>query len=908
MPLGNNTRLGPYEVLSPIGAGGMGEVYRAKDSKLGREVALKVLPEAFSRDTDRMARFQREAKVLASLNHTNIATIHGLEDSGNTHALVMELVEGPTLADRIRAGPIPMEEALRIAKQICDALEYAHEHGIVHRDLKPANVKVTADDAVKVLDFGLAKAIEGDAASADIATSPTMSRMATMAGVLLGTAAYMSPEQAKGKPVDRRADIWAFGCVLYEMLTGKMAFSGETVTDTLAAVVTRDPDWTQLPAATPVRIRVLLQRCLQKDPKQRLRDIGDARISLEEVLSGAQDPASAATAERPGRRWLLWIVGGVAGVFVLATALLAFLYFRQKQPAVQSMRFEIPMPDKTTFTGGAPSVSPDGHKLALVLAGADGRSRLWVRSLDTLEMRPLEGTEGANGYPFWSPDSGSVAFSAGGKLLKIDISGGPPQGLCESSSGVMLGGEWLPDHRILFSDTGQLMQVADWGGTPSRIGPAGAGAFPALLPDGKHLIFVMGPPGSENAGIYVGSLDSKPSDQPPKRLLADTSEVYYEDSSDRNLGYLTFLRAALTGGAAGTLMGVSFDTRRLEIVGEPFPIAEKVTSFSASPTGVLVYWAGSTSVSGPARGIIQGRLTWFDRTGKVLGPIGDPGAYRTVAISPDAKRVAFERADPQNFAHHDIWLYDVARGVTTRFTFTSGWDGNPVWSPDGSRIAFGEETTGIFDIYQKTSNLAGEEELLFKSEFHKVPSSWSPDGRFLLFFNPAGATTHVWVLPLDGTAASRKPFPMEQSEFSQAVARFSPDGHWIAYVSNESGRGEVYVRPFDAAAATGAAPTAGTAITGKWMVSNDGGAVPLWRGDGKEMFYLSPDGIAMAVDVKTSGIFQAGIPKPLFKVPSGIVYWDVTSDGKRFLMPAPSAGNSSAPLTVVLNWPAALKK
>jgi serine/threonine protein kinase/Tol biopolymer transport system component len=907
MPLEKNTRLGPYEILAPIGAGGMGEVYRARDSKLGRDVALKVLPDAFARDTDRMARFQREAKVLASLNHTNIAAIHGLEDSGKTHALVMELVEGPTLADRIRLGPIPMDEALQIAKQIADALEYAHEHGIVHRDLKPANIKVTNDDAVKILDFGLAKAIEGDAASADLANSPTMSRMATMAGVLLGTAAYMSPEQAKGKPVDRRADIWAFGCVLYEMLTGKMAFRGETVTDTLAAVIKEEPDWTQLPAATPVRIRVLLQRCLQKDPKQRLRDIGDARISLEEVLSGAQDPASVAPTAKPARRWLLWIVGGVAGVFVVATALLAFLYFRQKPSATQSMRFEIPLPDKTTFTGGAPSVSPDGHKVAFILTGADGQSRLWIRSLDTLEVRPLEGTEGANGWPFWSPDSSSLAFQLRDKLLKVDISGGPPQVLCESSTVVVLGGTWLPDHRILFSSTGQLMQVADWGGVASRIGPTGTAAFPTLLPDGHHFLYAVGPPGVANSGIYIGSLDAKPGDPPPKKLLPDTSAVVLAPSPDRNLEDMLFLRGSTTGGSKGTLMAVPFDPRQLALAGEPIPIAEQVTSFSATPTGVLVYWSGSTVTAGPSRGNIQGQLTWFDRTGKVLGAIGDPGLYRTLAISPDGKRIAFERADPENFTHHDIWLYDSVRGVTTRFTFYSGWDGNPVWSPDGSHIAFGGEKpdTGIFNLYQKTSDLAGEEELLFKSEVHKIPSSWSPDGRFLLFFNPTGAT-HVWVLPLDGTAANRKPFQLEQSAFMQAVGRFSPDGHWIAYDSNESGKDEIYVRPFDAAFAAG--PSSSTMITGKWMVSKDGGTVPLWRGDGKELFYLSPNGMAMAIDVNTAGLFQAGIPKPLFKVPSGVVYWDVTSDGKRFLMPAASVSSASAPFTVVLNWQAGLKK
>ena len=406
MTLAVGTKLGPYEILAAIGAGGMGEVYRARDAKLGRDVALKVLPEAFARDAERMARFQREAKVLASLDHPNIASIYGLEDSSSTHALVMQLVEGPTLADRIKQGPIPVDEALRIAKQICEALEYAHERGIVHRDLKPANMKVTNDDAVKILDFGLAKALEGDASSIDISTSPTISRLATQAGVLLGTAAYMSPEQAKGKSVDRRADIWAFGCVLYEMLTGKMAFSGEAVTDTLAAVIRAEPDWSQLPAGTPVRVRVLLQRCLQKDPKQRLRDIGDARISLDEVLSGAPDPALAGTPRAASPLWRRALPWAVAALLLLALGPIAFLYFREPAPVPPALsRLEIPLPDQAKLNGIF-ALSPDGRQLAFVAAGSDGVQRLWMRPLDSLEARPLLGSESPQVPPFfWSPDS-----------------------------------------------------------------------------------------------------------------------------------------------------------------------------------------------------------------------------------------------------------------------------------------------------------------------------------------------------------------------------------------------------------------------------------------------------------------------------------------------------------------------
>jgi eukaryotic-like serine/threonine-protein kinase len=884
----------------------MGEVYRAHDSKLGRDVAIKVLPEAFAHDADRMARFQREAKVLASLNHPNIASIYGLEDSGATHALVMELVEGPTLADRLRLGPIPIAEALPIAKQICDALEYAHERGIVHRDLKPANVKVTTDDNVKILDFGLAKALEGDAASADILTSPTMSRMATLAGVLLGTAAYMSPEQAKAKPVDRRADIWAFGCVLYEMLTGKMTFTGETVTDTLAAVIMKDPDWSVLPAATPIRVRVLLKRCLQKDPKQRLRDIGDARISLDEVISGAAEDVPALSAgERPGvKPWKLWAVCGAAGLCASAAAFFAFLYLHQKSPVAQTVRFEVPLPDRTSFTGGAPSLSPDGRNIAFITTGADGQTRLWVRSLEAVDARALNGTEGANGWPFWSPDGSSIAFATSNKLLKIDIAGGPPEVLCDVAT-VVFGGIWKTDHKIVFSVLGRLQEVPDSGGIPSPIG-AGIGGFPALLPDEQHFFYSVGPPGAPDGGIYVGSLDAKPGEQSSKKLLGDVSQGAYVPSSNPAFGYLLFMRAAAASGTVGTLMAVPFDPRRLELAGEPIPVAAGVSSFSASPVGVLIYSGGIATDNGPARGNIQGQLTWYDREGKSLGAIGDPGLYRTLAISPDGKRVAFERADPQNFSNRSIWIYDFARGVTTRFTFASGWDSNPVWSPDGSRIAFAGDRTGIFDLYQKTSNLAGDDEPLFKSKDHKLSSSWSPDGRFLLYYNPLGAT-HIWVLPLEAGVADRKPYPLEQSDFFQAVGRFSPDGRWVAYQSNESGKDEVYVRPFDAASAGGSS-TATNPMAGKWMVSKDGGGSPLWRRDGKELFYLSGSGTAMAVDVTTTGIFQAGIPKPLFRVTPGLIYWDVAADGKRFLMPSASVSAATQPFTVVLNWQAALKK
>jgi eukaryotic-like serine/threonine-protein kinase len=910
MTIAIGTKLGPCEITGAIGAGGMGEVYRAHDTSLGRDVAIKVLPDSFARDAERLARFQREAKVLAALNHANIASIYGLEDSGSTHALVMELAEGPTLADRVKQGPIPIEEALPIAKQIADALEYAHEKGIIHRDLKPANVKVSADDTVKILDFGLAKAVEGEASEMDIANSPTLTRMATQAGVLLGTAAYMSPEQAKAKPVDRRADIWAFGCVLYEMLTGKVAFHGETVGDTLAAVIKEEPNWSLLPSTTPARVRVLLQRCLQKEPKQRLQAIGEARITLDEVLAGVPDPIPTVATAPAAKSRLWWLVSSAAGLFLVLGLVLGFLYFHRKPVAAQTMRFEIPLPAKFTQEGDF-ALSPDGRKLAFIDTSADGQSRVWIRSIDSLQAEPLEGTDGAGGWPFWSSDSRFVAFGAEGKLKKVDVSGGPPVMLCDATT--VFGGAWTPDDEIVFGSLTGLMQVPGAGGSASALTTDGPAVAPSLLPDGRHFIFLYASNQRSGGGIYVGSIDA-PGEKSSKKLLSDLSTAVYAPSPGGTPGYVLFTRGAAAANESGTLMVQRFDARRLKLIGEAVPIAEQVsnTGFSASSTDALVYEAGALSVAtGGSRGNIQGRLTWFDREGKALDAFGDSGLYRTFALSPDGKRVAFERADPQNPSNRNIWLYDFARGVTTRFTFDSGWDSGPIWSPDGTRIAFGRNIgNGNWDLYEKASNLIGGAELLFKSPASKIPTSWSPDGRFLLFQNP-GAPGQVWILPLGGSAADRKPVAMEHSKFVESYGKFSPDGRWIAYTSDESGKSQIYVQPFNAPASLGSSSAGRTPITGKWMISNEGGTTPLWERDGKELFYLSLDGEAMAVDVNTSGIFQAGVPKPLFKTPPGVLFWDISPDGKRFLMVAPSntaAASAPAKFTVVLNWQNMLKQ
>jgi len=878
----------------------MGEVFRARDTNLGRDVAIKVLPDLFARDTARMARFGREAKLLASLNHTSIASIYGLETSDDTRALVMELAEGPTLADRIAQGPIPVEEALRIAKQMADALEYAHEHGIIHRDLKPANVKVAADDTVKILDFGLAKAMETDLSAADIANSPTLSHMATQAGVLLGTAAYMSPEQAKAKPVDRRADIWAFGCVLYEMLTGKMAFCGETVTDALAAVLKNEPDWSQLPAATPPHVRVLLGRCLQKDVRRRLQAMGDARIALDEVLSGAPTPGVAVPLRR---RVIPWALG------LLAVAIAGFAGWILKPapepPPTEPVRFQIALPEQqmTLAPTGAFALSPDGRQLAFAASGSDGVQRIWVRALGSLEARPLPGSESPLFPPFfWSPDSRFIAFDAGGKLKKIPVSGGPAETICDLS-GRAPGGSWNRDGVIIFgTNTGGLMQVSAAGGLASPLTTLDPSrretthAFPSFLPDGRHFIYLRRSSTPENTGVYVGSLDAKPEEQLSKPLVETQSGSVYVPSVDADSGQLLIVRD-------GTLLAQPFDARRLELAGDAVTLAEGLGTFfnfaffSASTNGVLVYRAGGGSSQ---------QLSWYDRQGKALGTAGEPAnLFFTVDLSPDGTHAAVSRIDALD-QNRFVWLLDFSRGTSTRFTFGSASAVDAVWSPDGSRIIFASGPDGAYNLFQKLVSGARDEELLLKSPEGKLPTSWSRDGRFLLYTTVGTkAKNDLWVLPLEG---DKKPFPFLRTDFNEDNGRFSPDARWIAYVSDESGHREIYVRPFSPDS-NGTASGAG----GKWLISNAGGTNPRWRGDGRELYYIAPDGKLMAVEVTTNPVFRVGVPKVLFQAPPLVSYlsfsqWDVTADGKRFLLPAPTAQSAQVPFTVVLNWQAGLKK
>jgi serine/threonine protein kinase/Tol biopolymer transport system component len=885
------TKFGSYEVLTLIGAGGMGEVYQAHDAKLGRDVAIKVLPEAFAHDAERLSRFQREAKMLAALNHPNIATIYGLEQSGGTSYLIMEFVSGETLQERLkRDGPIPVEEALAIAKQIADALEAAHEKGIVHRDLKPANVKVTTEGKVKVLDFGLAKAFAGDPSTEDLANSPTLTRAATMQGVILGTAAYMSPEQARGKAVDKRTDIWGFGVVLYELLTGKRLFTGEDVTETLASVVKDQPDLSQLPTI----VRRLLERCLEKNPKKRLRDIGDAELLLEAGPEGTSKAESSPLWTSAKVAW------GAAAVLLVTAATLGLVQLRQKPPAVPApVRFELVPPDNGTVSHLA--ISPDGSKLGLIVQGTDGQPVVWIRSLDSVVARKLAGTEGA-GSLAWSPDSRYLAFASGGKLKKIDVTGGSPETIC-SYSGTLNGIAWNKLDVIVFGTRSSVNRVSALGGEvvqltqldPKRedLGQGG----PAFLPDGQHFIY-LDVANAENTGLYIGSIDEKPAQQDNQRLIESDATPQYAPAAGDGPGSLLFLRG-------DTLMARPFDDHRLQFTGAAVRVADSVGTngsylgmFSVSGNGILVTSSGGNG---------NRQMVWYDRQGKVLSRTGEPARRDEMSLSRDGTRVAEGRVDTQG--SWGVWVMDLARGTSSRFTFESTGAGNAIWSPDGSQIIYAGGGGQSADIFRKSSNGATKEEVLFHSDTLKTPLDWSSDGRWLLYAERGKDTgSDLWALPdASGPAElKRKPMPYLVSSFNEAQANFSPDGKWVAYSSNESGTVEVYVRPFPASSG------------GKWLVSNGGGNQVRWRPDGKELFYTAPGGTLMAAEVHaTRSAFEVGGPKPLFRPqilgglgggPFSSWRYGISRDGQRFLINTALEQSASVPITVVTDWTAGLKK
>ena len=913
MTLTAGTKLGPYEIVAPLGAGGMGEVYRARDSKLNRDVAIKVLLPVVANDPDRLARFSREAQVLASLNHPNIAHIHGLEEADGITALVLELVEGEDLAQRIARGAIPLDEALPIAKQIADALEAAHERGIIHRDLKPANIQVRPDGTVKVLDFGLAKAFEttGAGRPSSVSMSPTLTN-ATQMGMILGTAAYMAPEQARGKAVDKRADVWAFGCVLYEILAGQRAFGGDEVSDTLAFVITKDIDWNALPVDTPASIRRLLRRCLEKDPKRRQHDIADARIELDEPAGAAVQAADSGLSsgerrEKP-RGWRGAIVPATAVILAsMLTGGIVWIVTRAAPAArVPVQRFPIGLPASAPYTGadGGLAISPDGTRL--VYTGQDGTTRrqLYVRRLDQLEAQPLRGTDGASN-PFFSPDGEWVGFFTGagspaGKLKKISVTGGPPLTISDAN---VPQGTWGADDTIVFGrfiTTGwALFRVAAAGGSPARVttpdasAKEGRHAWPDLLPDGKSLLFTVsnssGGSSFDDAHIAVLSLATGTS----RTIVPQGYHARYVST-----GHIVYI-------LGGNLMAVPFDVHRLETTGPAVPIVEGVlgrtnsgeAGFAVSPAGFLVYASGATSTTGG----VPRSLVWVDRHGREE-PIPTPARTFTYPrISPDGTRVALDIRDQEN----DIWVLDVSRHNLTRLTFDPGADNSPVWSGDGRHIFFGSTRTNGWGVYRQSADGTGQAERLTKNPNQQLPEAISPDGKRLLYRLTDPGSIDINMLSLDG---DRKEIALLHSPFREQNADISADGKWIAYESDESGQAEIYVRPFP------------NVDAGRWQVSNGGGTRPVWARSGREMFYLhgSLSVQMMAVPVNAGATFSAGIAEKLFE---GAYFattarsqrtYDVSADAQRFLMikeiVPQDASTPAAPLIVVLNWFDELKR
>jgi len=883
------TTISHYKVLEKIGQGGMGEVYRATDTKLNRDVALKILPEQFASDSQRMGRFQREAEVLASLDHPNIGQIYGIEEASQTKALVLQLIEGPTLAEKIAQGPIPVEEALKIALQITEGMEAAHEKGIIHRDLKPANIKITPEGQVKILDFGLAKALEGETPATDLSQSPTLTAAATQAGVILGTAAYMSPEQAKGKPVDKRADIFAFGAVLYELLTGKRAFEGETITETLGAILHKEPDWEALPGAISQRIRDLLQRCFEKDFQDRLPHIAEARFQIKKALTEPTTPLpiGRSRVEQPALRGWVMLVGlAVAGAIISGVAVWSVMRSRTQMQVEQAPArliidsgpdYHIP---SGGYSGGATgayaetlAISRDGQYVVYVASDSD-ETQLYLRSIDEFEPRPLPGTENATD-PFFSPDNQWIGFLAGTELKTVSLTGGSPVSLSSLTSWNVVGGlAWGPNDMIVLSSTNSgLWQVPASGGEAQPLTHLDTDKGetrhkdPHFLPSGDGLLFTVISP--EGLKIWVLSLESG-----GRRELLDGLRPRYVSS-----GHLVFQRG-------DALYAVPFDVDRLEVTGSASRLPTQVRTqllrdadFAISLTGTMAYV--------PAVETSGGTLVWVDRNGTELETLTDAtGLYSQPRLSPDGQHLAVSIGEGGN---QDIWIYEVDRGTRIRLT-TDRQNALPVWTPDGTRITFESQTT---NLHWKPADGSGQAEPLLTGASRLASASWSPDGQTLAFVKVSPTTGRdLWVLPREGDPSS-----FLSTAANEIDPRFSPDGHWLAYVSNESGREEVYVQPF---------PGPG----GKQPISSEGGNDPVWSPAGGELFYRRGRQM-MAVPVETEPSFRAATPRVLFEGPyysvPGSANYDVSPDGQRFVM-VRSNETTSTQINVVLNWFEELKR
>ncbi len=889
------TRLGPYEILGPIGAGGMGEVYRARDTRLDRTVAVKMLPSHLASDPRLRQRFEREARAVSALNHPHICTLHDIGEHDGIGYLVMEYVEGETLAERLAQGPLPFERALRHGVEIADALDRAHRCGIVHRDLKPGNVMLTKTGA-KLLDFGLAKQVVPGEVSSDSGAlaedAPTPEKPLTAMGALLGTVQYMAPEQLEGKEADARTDIFAFGSVLYEMLTGRRAFDGPSRASLIGAILKdQPPPVSKLQPLAPIVLDRLVTTCLAKDPDDRLQSAHDVKVQLEWIAeAGASVDSLKPGAVNPRTRARPWMFLALA--LAAATLLLTQMRFRGGPTGGGVIRSSILPPAKSSFVfdgiaAGPPVLSPDGRLIAFVARTQERGDVLWVRPLDSPAARPLEGTEGAS-FPFWSPDSRSIGFFADATLKRIEVQGGPPRALCGVSIG--RGGSWSEEGTIIFApDIGDsIYRVPASGGESAPVTVLDESRrqfhhrWPWFLPDGRHFLFFARTASDETTGIYVASLDS--SEQ--RFLVAARSNAIYAPP-----GYLLLVRDIKT------LVAWPFDAQRLEFTGEAIPIADPVSVnrsvqralVSASSNGILAYRGGALSG--------ELRLLWFDRTGKPQGAIDEPAINTYCRLSPDGQRLATTISDPR--INVDVWIYELARGIKTRFTFDPRLDSSPVWSPDGTRIVYASNRTGRFHLFAKASGGGGPEEALVgETNADARSSSWSPDGRHIAYMRRqvnSPSRQDIWILPLVG---DRKPFPFLQSEFEETMPAFSPDGRFIAYMSNESARNEVYVTPF---------PGAGS----KWQVSTAGGLAPRWRADGRELFYLAPDNRLVSAQIAPKdGGLEIGAVRPLFQTRTLLAAgsYDVSADGKRFLVVSESESATSEPITLVVNWAAGLHR
>lgn len=893
MPLSNGTRLGPYEIQASIGAGGMGEVYRAKDTRLDRTVAIKVLPSHLSEDQQLKQRFEREARAISSLSHQNICALYDIGQQNGLNYIVMEYLEGESLAHRLMRGPLASEQVLRYGIQIAEALDKAHRQSIVHRDLKPANIMITKSGA-KLLDFGLAKYREQEESHTE-SQLETREGALTEEGIVIGTVQYMAPEQVEGKKADERTDIFALGEILYEMTTGKKAFEGKSKASMMSAILTTQPaPISAIQPMTPPALEHVVQKCLQKDPEERWQNARDLAselrwISEQTSQSRVTSPGIARSKTRASIPWAL------SALLLLSTLAFGFLFYRyyssfHAQTAPELLRLSFQLPENTTIAApGAMAISPDGKKVVFGVTDKQGKTSLYLRFLNSNVSHELSGTIDGS-YPFWSPDSRYVGFFAQARMKKIDINGGPAQVICDAPQA--RGGSWNKDGKIIFTKDANsgLSLIGPEGGTITPVTKIdsehqeSSHRWPNFLPDGRHFLFTIRSGNADARGVYAGSLDSKET----KRLLADASRAQYVAP-----GYIFFVRE-------GNLMAASFDAHNSKINGEPFVVAEDIdvegplsnSSFSVSEDQKLIYMNS---------GSLENQMTWIDRNGNPVSKLGPPGTYFMANLAPDQKNLVV--AIPESSTGgYDVWSVELTRGTFSRLTSNPATDVGAVWSPDQTKVVFESNRSGPFDLYIKSAIGSGDEQILLQSEYYKETDDWSSDGKYIMYEEIRPKTnSDLWILPMSG---DHKPVPYLQTEFNEAHAQFSPDGKWVAYASDETGRPEVYVQSFPIVSGT------------KRQISTSGGDQPTWRHDQKELFYLGADGRMMAVPVKMNGTFEPGEPIALFQTHFGYnpisgserAQYTVTADGQKFLLENLAKLSSETPINVMLNWPAVLKK